>query len=167
MTKNEDVVRQIFSARCVVCGESMYQIHHLNGNHEDDTLCNLAPLCPNCHARAQMSLTLFKLGEYAKKLEELVNRNSLDEDTERAIQTIKSELLKDKRSAQMVKFLSVKDICRSMLLKAQKYYTEHLPKSELSNATAEFPNSSNDIAPELMEMLIKSQEISEGCKKVI
>ena len=43
--------------KCECCGitdwmgkKITFQIHHINGNHNDNTLTNLQVLCPNCHA---------------------------------------------------------------------------------------------------------------------
>lgn len=35
---------------CVVCKESrIVSVHHYDGNHDNDTIENLIPLCPTCH----------------------------------------------------------------------------------------------------------------------
>ena len=45
-------------ARCEICGLTEWQgkpipleLHHINGNHYDNTFSNLMILCPNCHAQ--------------------------------------------------------------------------------------------------------------------
>lgn len=47
----------IFKHKCYGCGKSRWQGHpipieldHINGDHKDNSLCNLRILCPNCHA---------------------------------------------------------------------------------------------------------------------
>lgn len=44
--------------KCEICGISEWnskhislQLHHINGNHQDNTLSNLQVLCPNCHSQ--------------------------------------------------------------------------------------------------------------------
>ena len=48
------IKRRVFAkygTSCYKCGwcESYCDVHHLNGNHEDNRLENLRPACPNCH----------------------------------------------------------------------------------------------------------------------
>lgn len=36
--------------KCILCNESrIIEVHHLNGDHSDNSKDNLIPLCPTCH----------------------------------------------------------------------------------------------------------------------
>ena len=50
----------IFDSRCQDCGLTTWkglviplELHHINGNRDDNTLSNLQLLCPNCHAQTK------------------------------------------------------------------------------------------------------------------
>jgi hypothetical protein len=65
MTKNrsnmpkavrEDVLKE-FSHMCAICGKRDPQIHHIDENHDNHSLLNLLPLCPNHHLSDQHNPT--------------------------------------------------------------------------------------------------------------
>lgn len=164
MTKNEEAIRMIFKAKCVICNEPMDQIHHINGNHDDDALSNIATLCPKCHARAQIALTLSKLGKHAKTLNELIENENFNSKAKQILQEIKEELIKDKKSAEMVKSFTVEVICKNMLLKAQKYYQENSPSTKDSFENQEVSNSLDNFTKERTEMLRKCETLITECR---
>ena len=50
----------IFNSKCQDCGLTTWkglaialELHHINGNRDDNTLSNLQLLCPNCHAQTK------------------------------------------------------------------------------------------------------------------
>jgi 5-methylcytosine-specific restriction endonuclease McrA len=51
-------VKRIHGHRCRHCGVTgvPLEVHHRNGDHTDNRLANLLPLCRPCHARAGMRL---------------------------------------------------------------------------------------------------------------
>lgn len=57
-------------AKCEICGiESwigkpiMLQIHHKDGNHENNSIDNLQLLCPNCHAQTETYCNKTRINE--------------------------------------------------------------------------------------------------------
>lgn len=58
---------------CCICQTPFIQIHHIDGNHDNNDLDNLAPLCPNHHALAHsqsnilMNLTPERIKEIRNK----------------------------------------------------------------------------------------------------
>lgn len=54
------LLRDYKEYKCEICGISEWngkpirlQVHHINGNNEDNTLENLQILCPNCHSQTE------------------------------------------------------------------------------------------------------------------
>jgi len=163
MNKNKEIIRKIYSAKCVVCSANMDQIHHINGNNTDNSLSNLVTLCPNCHARAQISLSVSKLNKYSKKLGQIIKRK-LNKDAKNSIEEVRSEIIKDKRSAEMMQSFSIEYIKSNMIDKAQKYYSENIPKTYLKNEGEKFPNELKKIAPELIGTLENCEIIIQECR---
>jgi hypothetical protein len=58
---------------CCICQMPFIQIHHIDGNHDNNEVDNLAPLCPNHHAMAHsksnmlMNLTPERIKEIRNK----------------------------------------------------------------------------------------------------
>lgn len=44
--------------KCCICNKEGIQIHHIDGNHNNDKEDNLAPLCHEHHELAQISLEI-------------------------------------------------------------------------------------------------------------
>lgn len=47
-------LRDFINPKCLICGErdrEMLDIHHINGNHEDNRIENLMILCANHHRK--------------------------------------------------------------------------------------------------------------------
>ncbi len=60
MNLKREYIRRVLhgDAHCEICGirdwngkELMFQIHHLDGNHQNHVVENLQLLCPNCHSQ--------------------------------------------------------------------------------------------------------------------
>jgi hypothetical protein len=60
MNLKREYIRRVLNgdAHCEICGirdwngmELMFQIHHLDGNHQNHAVENLQLLCPNCHSQ--------------------------------------------------------------------------------------------------------------------
>lgn len=61
--------------KCEICGASIWQgvqlpleLHHKNGNHNDNSFENLQVLCPNCHS-IQKGNSGANIGKYERVLE--------------------------------------------------------------------------------------------------
>jgi hypothetical protein len=52
-----DAVLREYNHRCAICGEANPHIHHIDGDHDNNTPENLLPLCPNCHLLDQHNPT--------------------------------------------------------------------------------------------------------------
>lgn len=49
-TKYQTIAFKSHERRCIVCGErKVLEVHHYNGNHDDDSPENLVPMCPTHH----------------------------------------------------------------------------------------------------------------------
>jgi hypothetical protein len=48
----EKVLKE-YNYRCAICGTDKPQLHHIDGNHDNNDELNLMPLCPNCHLTDQ------------------------------------------------------------------------------------------------------------------
>ena len=61
---NESNVGFLSDMTCCICHEKgkPYQIHHIDGNHDNNTVDNLAALCLLCHNDTQIS------GAFGRKL---------------------------------------------------------------------------------------------------
>lgn len=60
--KYRDICFRFHERKCVVCGEDkIVEVHHYNGNHSDNRIENLIPLCPThhkyCHSRHKILIT--------------------------------------------------------------------------------------------------------------
>jgi hypothetical protein len=53
---NEEELRWLSSLKCTICGAENIQIHHLDGDHDNNDPDNWTLLCGNCHDRAQRDL---------------------------------------------------------------------------------------------------------------
>lgn len=53
-------VRKTSLDSCCICKKDGIQIHHLDGNRNNNRFENLAPLCPNHHARADLRSPMIK-----------------------------------------------------------------------------------------------------------
>lgn len=58
--KKEYISRVLKSAYCELCGitkwndkDIVFQLHHKDGNHKNNTIENLVLLCPNCHSQTE------------------------------------------------------------------------------------------------------------------
>lgn len=56
--KNKLIKQKVKERKCEICGRTEWndmeipiELHHINGNHFDNSLENLQILCPNCHAQ--------------------------------------------------------------------------------------------------------------------
>lgn len=73
MEKLKTAVMLKSSNCCCICQTPFIQIHHIDGNHDNNVLDNLAPLCPNHHAIAHsksnmlMTLTPERIKEIRNK----------------------------------------------------------------------------------------------------
>lgn len=60
--------------KCCICGEeNIVAVHHYDGNHNNDDICNLVPLCPTHHRywhSKYKDLIKDKVDEYVKKFTE-------------------------------------------------------------------------------------------------
>ncbi len=54
--KQKTEVIQKSSNACCICQTPFIQIHHIDGNKENNIFDNFAPLCPNHHTQAQHTL---------------------------------------------------------------------------------------------------------------
>lgn len=54
--KREAVLRE-YNHACAICGTANPQIHHIDGDHSNNDVLNLLPLCPNCHLGDQHNPT--------------------------------------------------------------------------------------------------------------
>lgn len=74
---------KLFEYKCYSCNISSWldkplplELHHINGNHYDNSLCNLTLLCPNCHAQTDThkgrnkQINFIKRQELKKRLED-------------------------------------------------------------------------------------------------
>lgn len=76
--KKRLVEEGILEYKCDICGISEWQgqpislqLHHRNGIHNDNRLCNIQLLCPNCHSQTENFSTKGKGRIIIKKCEEL------------------------------------------------------------------------------------------------
>ena len=53
-----------FNTKCSICNKTFYltHIHHINGNHEDNTKENLLNVCPKCHGMIHTPKNYSNLG---------------------------------------------------------------------------------------------------------
>jgi len=59
--------------KCIICGwDISVDVHHVDGNHENNSSTNLAPVCPNCHRMAGMTKYKEKIRQ---KLESLLREH--------------------------------------------------------------------------------------------
>ena len=67
--------------KCCVCGEeNIVAVHHYDGNHNNDDVCNLVPLCPTHHCYWHSNfreLIKDKVDEYVKKFRQGYNNESM------------------------------------------------------------------------------------------
>lgn len=60
--------------KCCICGEeNIVAVHHYDGNHDNNDVCNLVPLCPTHHSYWHSNfreLIKDKVDEYVKKFTE-------------------------------------------------------------------------------------------------
>lgn len=85
--KKSDLLKRLFEERikerkCECCGITEWQnkpitlqLHHINGNHNDDRLANLMVLCPNCHSQTD-NWGNKKEKKYCPDCGKEINRNS-------------------------------------------------------------------------------------------
>lgn len=89
--KKRLVEEGIFEYKCDICGISEWQgkeislqLHHRNGIHNDNRLCNLQLLCPNCHSQTENFSTKGKGRVIMRKCAELPLQ-----DKEKILKTVK------------------------------------------------------------------------------
>ena len=73
-TKYSTICFKYHPHKCCICGEeNIVAVHHYDGNHNNDDICNLVPLCPTHHCYWHSNfrnLIKDKVDEYVKKFTE-------------------------------------------------------------------------------------------------
>ena len=134
--EHKECMKQI-CRRCLEhnCHETCFEFHHLDGDHDNNDLTNIAPLCKNHHDAAHRELSIIKAGKIASNIKKLANKKikgkvknellELQKELRKCVNTMTNSNLKPKsikieRSARAGNYLDTNSRLTSQLFDIDK-----------------------------------------------
>lgn len=129
--------------KCEICGisywnnkEIIFHVHHIDGNHFNNSLDNLQLLCPNCHSQTdnycKMKISKNKEEDYIKIKENFKDIQKYILDRERLKEYLKSIGLTIERMFSLIKNKEEYKILKN-IKKNEKYKIKKIEEDDIKN----------------------------------